>query len=70
VEPEVKILEWFKENNKDFPHLALFFMANGAFQPTSLSSERLFNKNKLLFGSTRKRPIHHLGNLGVFDPVL
>ena len=46
-------LHWWKSHEKKFPLLALFMKANGAFQPTSLASERLFNKDKLLFGTTR-----------------
>lgn len=50
---DVHPLVWWKANDKDFPKLALFMKSNGAFQPTSLASERLFNKDKLLFGTTR-----------------
>jgi hypothetical protein len=45
---------WWKANEKEFPMLALFMKSNGAFQATTLASERLFNKDKLLFGQTRK----------------
>jgi len=54
VEKKVKILVWWKENHKDFPTLSIFVKANAAFQSTSLSSERLFNKDKMLFKTNRK----------------
>ena len=47
-------LNWWKHNEKEFPLLAKFVKANAAMQPTSVSSERLFNKDKQLFGFTRK----------------
>ena len=47
-------LNWWKDHEKEFPLLAKFVKANAAMQPTSLSSERLFNKDKQLFGFTRK----------------
>ena len=37
------------------PLLVKFVLANAAFQPTSVSCERLFNKDKLVFGETQKR---------------
>ena len=46
-------LEWWKANEKKFPTLSLFMKANAAFPPTSLASERLFNKDKQLYGTTR-----------------
>ena len=47
-------LAWWKTHETEFPLLALYMKANGAFQPTSLASERLFNKDKQLFGVTRQ----------------
>ena len=41
-------------NEAEYPLLALFMKANAAMQPTSLASERLFNKDKLLYGTTRQ----------------
>ena len=54
VSKEVNPLDWWKVHSCEFPLLSLFMKANGAFQPTSLASERLFNKDKMLFGTTRQ----------------
>ena len=53
MDRDINPLEWWKANEKEFPTLSLFMKANAAFQPTSLASERLFNKDKLLYGTTR-----------------
>ena len=45
---------WWRDHDSEFPLLAKFFKANSSFQATSLSSERLFNKDKMLFGQTRQ----------------
>jgi hypothetical protein len=55
VDKHVNPLDWWKVHEKEFPILAMFMKANGAFQPTSLASERLFNKDKLLYGQTRQQ---------------
>lgn len=53
VSKDTNPLQWWAANEKEYPLLALFMKSNGAMQPTSLASERLFNKDKLLFGTTR-----------------
>ena len=53
VSKDTDPLQWWAANQKEYPLLALFMKSNGAMQPTSLASERLFNKDKLLFGTTR-----------------
>ena len=50
---DINPLDWWKIHEKEFPTLALFMKSNAAFQPTSLASERLFNKDKMLYGTTR-----------------
>ena len=55
IDTHINPLLWWKTNEKHFPLLALFMKSNAAFQPTTLASERMFNKDKLLFGQTRKR---------------
>ena len=47
-------LVWWRKHEEEFPLLALFMKANASFQPTSLASERCFNKDRMLFGTTRK----------------
>ena len=51
------MMKWWRDNEKKYPLLAKFVLANAAFQPTSvsISSERLVNKDKLVYGDTRKR---------------
>ena len=44
----------------------MFVKANAAMQPTSVSSERLFNKDKQLFGFTRKSLTEEHGEGFVF----
>ena len=48
------MMKWWRDNEKKYPLLAKFVLANAAFQPTSVSSERLLNKDKLVFGETQK----------------
>jgi len=55
VDTKINTLDFWRIYNKDFPTISLFMKSNGAFQPTSLASERLFNKDKMLFGTTRTR---------------
>jgi hypothetical protein len=38
-------LIWWEQNEAEYPLLALFMKAYAAMQPTSLASERLFNKD-------------------------
>ena len=52
--PPADSMAWWKTHDTEFPLLSLYVKANGAFQPTSLASERLFNKDKQLFGVTRQ----------------
>ena len=47
-------LVWWSQNFATYPNLSRFMKANAAFQATTLSSERLFNKDKLLFGLSRQ----------------
>ena len=48
-------LDWWKQNQNQYPLLAKFVKANGAFQATSVASERIFNVDKLVFDDRRKR---------------
>ena len=41
-------LSWWRENESSFPLLARYVKANGAFQATSVASERIFNVDKLV----------------------
>ena len=47
-------LIWWRQHFEAFPLLSMFMKANSAFQASSLSSERLFYKDKLLFGLNRQ----------------
>ena len=55
LDEKESMMKWWRDNEKKYPLLAKFVLANAAFQPTSVSSERLFNKDKLVYGDTRKR---------------
>ena len=66
VDKSLNPLDWWKVNEKEFPLLAMFVKANAAMQPTSVSSERLFNKDKQLFGFTRKSLTEEHGEGFVF----
>ena len=48
------MLIWWSKHEQEYPLLSKFVKANASFQATSLASERCFNKDKLLFGTTRK----------------
>ena len=47
-------LSWWRENESSFPLLARYVKANGAFQATSVASERIFNVDKLVCDDRRK----------------
>ena len=47
-------LSWWRENESSFPLLARYVKANGAFQATSVASERIFNVDKLVYDDRRK----------------
>ena len=46
-------LKWYRENEHQFPLLAKYVRNNAHFQATSVSSERVFNKDHLIYESHR-----------------
>ena len=52
VDQDVNPLDWWRENQMKFPLLSYFVKANFSFQPTSVASERIFNKDKLVSSVT------------------
>lgn len=46
-------LKFYRENEKDFPYLSRYIKNNSHFQPTSVASERIFNKDSLIYSSRR-----------------
>ena len=46
-------LKFYCENEKDFPYLSRYIKNNSHFQPTSVASERIFNKDSLIYSSRR-----------------
>ena len=41
-------LKFYRENEKEYPYLSRYVKNNAHFQPTSVASERLFNKDSLI----------------------
>lgn len=66
VDKHVNPLDWWRVNEKEFPILAVFMKSNAAFQTTSLASERLFNKDRLLYGTTRQQMTEDHGEGYIF----
>ena len=54
IDPNRNPLAWWKEHRTDFPLLAKFVKTNGAFQATSVCSERTYNLDKLIYQDRRK----------------
>ena len=48
ISPSENPLTWWKMNQATFPLLAKYIKANGAFQATSVASERVYNIDKLV----------------------
>ena len=55
-------LIWWKDNQASFPLLARYVKGNGAFQATSVASERIFNVDKLVYDDRRKSLDTELGS--------
>ena len=54
VDQDVNPLVWWISNKLDYPLLSLYVCANFSFQATSLASERIYNKDKLVYDDRRK----------------
>ena len=54
LDTERNPLIWWRDNHSSFPLLARYVKANGAFQATSVASERIFNVDKLVYDDRRK----------------
>ena len=55
IDIKMNPLDWWKQNCGTYPLLAKFVKSNGAFQATSVASERIFNVDKLVYDDKRKR---------------
>ena len=47
-------LKFWRDHQNEYPLLAKMVKTYDAFQPTSVSSERIFNKDKLIYTNRRK----------------
>ena len=54
VDQDVNPLVWWRSKKLDYPLLSLYVRANFSFQATSLASERIYNKDKLVYDDRRK----------------
>ena len=53
IETNKNPLKWYREHETEFPYLARYVKHNAHFQPTSVASERIFNKDSLIYDSRR-----------------
>ena len=53
IEIQRNPLKWWRENENSFPNLAKYVKHNAHFQATSVASERIFNKDHLIYDSHR-----------------
>ena len=54
IEVDQNPLAWWRDNHGTYPLLAKYVKSNGAFQATSVASERIFNVDKLVYDERRK----------------
>ena len=54
VDQDVNPLVWWSSHKQDYPLLSLYVRANFSFQATSVASEQIYNKDKLVYDDKRK----------------
>ena len=55
IDEEKNPLKWYKQNFNTFPYLTKFYLSAASFQATSVASERIFNKDALIYDERRTK---------------